>query len=86
MVLDHAEHDGADEGQCEIRGDNGQFSDERTDESHWHFPERFMSLPAIMLKAGKSFRTEFRAEKVSPRCLSATAEPRRAADDVVKES
>jgi hypothetical protein len=27
--LDHAEHDGADEGHCEVRGDNAQFPGER---------------------------------------------------------
>ena len=34
-ALKHSEHDGADKGECEIRGYNAQFADERTDESHW---------------------------------------------------
>ncbi|MGY4285888.1 hypothetical protein ACVWXO_005108 [Bradyrhizobium sp. LM2.7] len=32
---DHAEHDGADEGHGEIRGDNAQSSDERHDVAPW---------------------------------------------------
>jgi hypothetical protein len=34
-ALEHPEHDGADKGECEIRGYNAQFADKRTDESHW---------------------------------------------------
>jgi len=35
IVLEHAEHDGADESKCDIRGDNAQSADERTYEGHW---------------------------------------------------
>ena len=34
-ALEHAEHDGADKGECDIRGDNAQSADKRTDEGHW---------------------------------------------------
>jgi hypothetical protein len=34
-LLKHPEHDGADKGECDIRGYNAQFADKRTDESHW---------------------------------------------------
>ena len=33
-VLEHAEYDGADKGDCQIRGHNAQFADERTQEGH----------------------------------------------------
>jgi hypothetical protein len=60
-ALDHAEHDGADKGKGEIRGDNAQF----TDESHGR-PPRFTSLPVSMPKASKPFP----AKKVSLAALS----------------
>ena len=33
-ALEHAEHDGADKGECDIRGDNAQSADKRTHEGH----------------------------------------------------
>jgi hypothetical protein len=30
LRLEHAEHDGADEGECDIGGDNAQSADERS--------------------------------------------------------
>ena len=33
-MLEHAEHDGADKGECDVRGYNAQFADERTREGH----------------------------------------------------
>ena len=35
MLLDHAEHDGADEGHGEVRSNNAQSSDERHDVAPW---------------------------------------------------
>jgi hypothetical protein len=34
IVLEHAEHDGSDKSECDIRSDNAQSGDERTDEGH----------------------------------------------------
>ena len=34
-VLDHPEHDGADKGHGEVRGDNAQSPDERHDVAPW---------------------------------------------------
>src|SRR3954452_11746499 len=33
--LEHAEHDGADEGEGNVRSNNAQSADERTHEGHW---------------------------------------------------
>jgi hypothetical protein len=33
--LKHAQHDGADKGESQIRGYNAQPADQWTDESHW---------------------------------------------------
>jgi hypothetical protein len=38
IVLEDAEHDGSDKSECEIRGDNAQLVDERTDEGHQPLP------------------------------------------------
>ena len=35
QALEYAEHDGADKGECHIRGYNAQPAEEWTDESHW---------------------------------------------------
>ena len=35
--LEHAEHDGADEGEGNVRGNNAQFADEWTHEGHWEY-------------------------------------------------
>ncbi len=76
--LEHAEYDGADKGECDIRGDNAQSADERTDEVIGNAPW-FTSLPALTLKASKPFP----AEKVSVAVARGTS-PRRG--NVVKES
>jgi hypothetical protein len=45
-VLEYAQHDRADKGECDICGDNAQFSDEWTGENHGKAPW-FTSLPAL---------------------------------------
>jgi hypothetical protein len=55
--LDNAEHDGSDEGERDIRGDNAQSADE----SHGNTLPWFTSCPHITLKVSKAFP----AEKVS---------------------
>ena len=66
-ALEHAEHDGADKGECDIRGDNAQSADERTDEGHWELSllTSLTSLPANA-EISKPFRTEKVRAAVSP--------------------
>jgi hypothetical protein len=45
-VLEYAQHDRADKGECDICGDNAQFPDEWTGENHGK-PPWFTSLPAL---------------------------------------
>jgi len=76
LSLEHAEHDGADEDECEIRGNNAQLADE----SHGN-------PPLVYVAAGindRIYQTVPR-EKSQPRCLSAASAPRRAVGDVVKD-
>jgi hypothetical protein len=61
-ALEHAEHDGADKGECDIRGDNAQSADERTDEGHW---ELSLLTSLTSLPANAEVSKPFRAEKVS---------------------
>src|ERR1700738_949862 len=63
--LEHAEYDGADKGDCHIRGHNAQAADERTQKAHFGKSPWFRSLPA---NAENSKR--FRPDKVSPAALS----------------
>jgi hypothetical protein len=51
--LEHAEHDSADKGECDIRGNNAQFADEAHGKSPW-----FTSLPVVTLKANRAFHPE----------------------------
>ncbi|HEX9209107.1 MAG TPA: hypothetical protein VF901_01215, partial [Bradyrhizobium sp.] len=51
--LDHAEHDGADKGHGEVRGDNAQSPDERHDVAPWD-----RSLWSRTLCASPSWLTE----------------------------
>jgi len=44
-ALEHAEYDGADKGEGDIRGHNAQSGDERT-KGHWK-PPKVTSLPAV---------------------------------------
>jgi hypothetical protein len=37
-ALEQTEHDGADEGECDIGGGNAQSAGERTDGGHWDLP------------------------------------------------
>jgi hypothetical protein len=55
--LEHAEHDGADKGDGDIRGNNAQFADERTKKRHRDI-SLVTSLPAVTLQASKAFRPE----------------------------
>ena len=57
--LEHAEHDGADEGECDIGGDNAQSADQSTIR-HWQI-SGVTSLPAPTPLARKAFH----AKKVS---------------------
>ena len=77
-VLEHAEHDGADKGECDIRGDNAQPADERTIRSSGNLPgSRRCPLNA---KASRCSR-----RKSQPCCLS-IAPDARTAGNVVKDS
>jgi hypothetical protein len=48
--LEHAEHDGADKGECEISGNNAQSADEAHGKSPW-----FTSLPVVTLEPSSAF-------------------------------
>jgi hypothetical protein len=50
--LDHAEHDRADKSECYIGGNNAQSA-----QSHG-IPPGFTSLPALTMKASKTFPVE----------------------------
>lgn len=63
--LEHAEYDGADKGDCQIRGHDTQAAGERTQKAHFGKSPWFRSLPA---NAENSKR--FRPDKVSPAVLS----------------
>jgi hypothetical protein len=43
--LEHAKHDGADKGECDIRGNNAQSADQSHGKPPW-----FTSLPAVTSK------------------------------------
>jgi hypothetical protein len=55
-ALEHTEHDGADEGECDIRGNNAQS----TDESHWE-----CSLVHVAARFNHEANRPFPLEKVS---------------------
>jgi hypothetical protein len=75
--LEHAEHDGADKGEGQIRGDNAQSAGE----SHGN-ASCFTSLPALTrILADRSVRKK---SALLPLRLDATRA--RSADNVVKES
>jgi hypothetical protein len=66
-LLEHAEHDGADEGQRDIRGYNAQFADE------WHGRTPLVHVvPAHNAQSQQAFPTE----KVSVAVDSPTSPPR----------
>jgi hypothetical protein len=67
-ALEYAEYDGADKGDCHIRGNNAQFADESHGETPW-----FTSLSANA-KASKPFRREKVSLAVYPPPLR-SAEP-----------
>lgn len=59
-ALEHAENDGADEGERDVRGHNAQLAQQRTREIHWEAP---LAHNAARINAKASKR--FLAEKVS---------------------
>ena len=64
-ALEHAEYDGADKGDCHIRGHNAQSADEGTEEGHWE-----ISLIHVATRCNVKVSEPFRAEKVSPAAVS----------------
>src|SRR5258708_30915899 len=75
IVLEHAEHDGSDKSDYDIRGDNAQSGDERTDEGHWQTSPWFTSLPALTRKSSKRFPAEKVRAAVHPRYRCDPAPP-----------
>jgi hypothetical protein len=67
--LEHAKHDGADKGDCQIRGNNAQSADQRTHEGH-----REISLVHVTARFNAETSKAFRAEKVSPAASSLTVQ------------
>ena len=67
--LEHAEHDGADKGDCQIRGNNAQSADQRTHEGH-----REISLVHVTVRFNAEASKAFQAEKVSPAALFLTVQ------------
>jgi hypothetical protein len=59
--LEHAEHDSADKGDCQIGGNNAQSADQRTHEGH-----REISLVHVTARFNAEASKAFPAEKVSP--------------------
>ena len=81
LRLEHAEHDGAYEGECDIGGDNAQSADERTYEGHWKGSLGFTSLPAIIRKLA------IRSRRKKSAVLSISTSPQeRVPGNVVKDS
>ena len=68
-ALEHAEHDGADKGDCQIRGNDAQPADQRTHEGH-----REISLVHVTARSNTESSKAFQAEKVSPAALFLTVE------------
>jgi hypothetical protein len=79
-TLEHTEHNRADKGDGDIRGNNAQSADERSEEGHLGNPW-FTSLPANA-DASKTFPREKVSAAVAGDSCTA-AEPQ---GDVVKES
>ncbi|SDJ37483.1 hypothetical protein SAMN05444171_1906 [Bradyrhizobium lablabi] len=76
--LDDAEHNGSDEGERDISGDNAQSADE----SHGNILPWFTSCPHITHQASKAFP----AEKVSVAVAPGTSTGRAAPGNVVNNS
>ncbi|MHC2332612.1 hypothetical protein [Bradyrhizobium sp. USDA 4454] len=55
--LEHAENDGADEGECDVRGHNAQLAQQRTREIHCETP-LVHNAARINAKASKGFPRE----------------------------
>jgi len=60
-TLEHPKHDGADKGDCDIRGNNVHFADQRTQQSH-----RNISVVHVTARLTPEASKPFRAQKVSP--------------------
>jgi hypothetical protein len=65
--LEHAEHDGADKGDCQIRGNDAQSAHQRTHEGHQE-----ISLVHVTARFNAEASKAFQAEKVSPAASSLT--------------
>ena len=68
--LEHAQHDRADNGECDIRGHHAQSPDEWTAEDHWE-----TSLVDVAARINNRNGDRFRAEKASPAVFSAFSIP-----------
>jgi hypothetical protein len=75
-VLEHAEHDRANKGDCDIRGNNAQSADQSHEKT-----SLFTSLPAVTPKLTNGSRRK----KSALLSLAASAPPR-TAGRMVKES
>jgi len=62
--LEHAEYDGADKGDRQVRGNDAQSADQRTHEGH-----REISLVHVLARLNAESSKAFQAEKVSPAAL-----------------
>jgi hypothetical protein len=82
--LEKAEHDGSDEGEREIGGDNAEPAGERTDQAHGGTPLVHV-VPLIMIKVSKAFPAEKVSAAVHPR-HSHTGRNPATWFDVVKEA
>jgi hypothetical protein len=72
-LLEHAEHDGADKGEGEIRGNNAQSAHQR---AKGHFkPPRLASLSAIMQQANNGFPAKKVSVAVYPSHLGTARRP-----------
>ena len=68
--LEHAEHDGADKGHSQIRGNDAQSADQRTHEGH-----REISLVHVTARFNAEASKAFQAEKVSLAALFLPVQP-----------
>jgi hypothetical protein len=73
-LLEHAEYDGADKGEGEIRGNDAQSADER---AKGHFQSSHASLSALMQGANNGFPAEKVSVAVYPLQLGAEQSRRR---------
>lgn len=80
-TLEHAEHNRADKGECNIHSYNAKPADERTYEIHWEGSLRFTSCPQLTIKVSKAFQ----APKSQRYCPSASPPQEAGAGNMVKK-